>query len=184
MKKRIGRRQLIENLRMARRQREEAVFWQKSFEDEAGRLREQNREWRERLERLENDPGLQYQGTIQGGTLVKTARIDFRTVERIKNGSTPEWSHVRHALALKMAEAIIEEGLMRVEYGGEIDYCNTREEPYDTVRVIARLDVVPWDRMVRRTVNGLFTMPRDVPPVYEDMIRNEGLAPDAPRPWE
>ena len=183
MKKRIGRRQLIENLRMARRQREEAVVMQKAAQDGVCRLREQNREWRERLERLENDPGLQYQGTIPGGTLVETARIDFKTIERINEGG-PEWGHVRHVLALRLAEAIIEKGLMRVEYGGEIEYCNPRKEPYDTVRVIARLDVVPWDRMVRRTVNGLFIMQRDVPPVYEDMIRNEELAPDAPRPWE
>ncbi len=189
MKKRIGRRQLIENLRMMRRQREDAIFWQKQAEKTADELRLQNREWRDRLEKLENNPDLEYVGSIPGGTLIQTATIDVSTAARLRDDRKSR-EFIRQEVARKLAEAIIEQGMMRVEYGAVPDPCSIRAEAFSTVRVVARLDVVPWDKLVRRTANGIVLEPRRfyearmVPPVYKDMTRNEDLAQDAPAPWE
>lgn len=189
MKKRIGRRQLIENLRETRAERDLAALERRAAEDDARRQRELADKWRERVARLENDPDLQYAGTVPGGTLVQAERIDISTAVRMKD----DWEtreYIRRALARKLADAIIDQGLMRVEYGGEPDSLNIRADPYQTVRVIARLDVLPWDRMVRRTANGMvlelrrFYEARMVPPVYEDMARNAELAQDSPAPWK
>ena len=189
MSKRIGRRQLIENLRIMRAEKENAVLLREASEDKVCRLQRENSKWRERLELLENNPDLQYVGTIPGGTLVTPARIDIGTAARLKDDRESR-EFIRREMARKLAEAIIEQGLMRVQYGGEVDTHSTRVDPYNTVRVIARLDVVPWDKLVRRTENRMILEPRRfyearlVPPIYEDMARNEELAQDAPAPWE
>lgn len=189
MSKRIGRRQLIENLRTMRAEKENAVLLLKASEDKVSRLQRESSEWRERLELLENNPDLQYAGTIPGGTLVSTARIDISVAARLRDEKETR-DRIRSELARKMVEEIIDQGLMRVEYGGELDYHSTRKEPYQTVRVVARLDVVPWDKMVRRTQNGIYIEPRRfyetrmVPPVFDDMARNEELVANRPAPWE
>jgi hypothetical protein len=189
MKKRIGRRQLIENLRMMRAEKENAVLLRKATEDKVSRLQRENSEWRERLELLENNPELQYAGTIPGGTFISTARIDISMAARLRDEKETR-DRIRSELARKIVEEIIDLGLMRVEYGGEPDCYNTRKEPYQTVRVVARLDVVPWDRLVKRTPNGIHIEPRRfyemrmVPPVFDDMTRNEELVVNRPAPWE
>ena len=189
MKKRIGRRQLIENLRTARRQRNDAILRMEQAQNDKVDLRAQVSKWRDRLEMLENNPDLQYVGTIPGGSLVTTARIDIGTATRLKDDMKSR-ELIRWEMARRLAEAISEQGLMRGQYGGEVDTHSTRVDPYNTVRVIARLDVVPWDKLVRRTENRIILEPRRfyearlVPPIYEDMARNEELARDAPAPWE
>ena len=189
MSKRIGRRQLIENLRIMRAEKENAVLLRKASEDKVYRLQRENSEWRERLELLENNPELQYAGTIPGGTLVSTARIDISVAAKLRDEKETR-EHIRRELARKIVEEIIDQGLMRVEYGGELDCFSPRKEPWQTVRIVARLDVVPWDKMVRRTRNGIYIEPRRfyemrmVPPVFDDMARNEELAVNRPAPWE
>lgn len=189
MSKRIGRRQLIENLRIMRAEKENAVLLREASEDKVCRLQRENSKLRERLELLENNPELQYTGTIPGGTLVSTARIDISVAARLRDEKETR-ERIRSELARKMVEEIIDQGLMRVEYGGELDFYNTREEPYQTVRVVARLDVVPWDKLVRRTQNGIHIEPRRfyemriVPPIFDDMARNEELVVNRPAPWE
>ena len=189
MNKRIGRRQLKESLRIMRAEKENAVLLRKASEDKVCRLQRENSEWRERLELLENNPELQYAGTIPGGTLVSTARIDIDMAAKMRDEKETR-ERIRRELARKIAEGIIDQGLMRVEYGGELDCYNTRKEPYQTVRIVARLDVVPWDKLVRRTQNSIYIEPRRfyetrmVPPVFDDMAMNEEMVVNRPAPWE
>ena len=99
-------------------------------------------ELRERLARLGNDHDLQYMKGADDGTLVSSAVVAPEHIEIMGTVAPPE---VTATLARTLADEIIEKGLMRVE----INPPNLPPSPFG-VRVVGRVDVLPWDAICRR----------------------------------
>lgn len=101
-----------------------------------------------RLSRLEGDPDIKYFKGTDRGTLVTNAIL---APEHLKmEGNIPRFAndHVedfaRREVCSKLASALVENGLVRIQM--EPDYRS------GGTKVIARVDVLPWDMLCVNTV--------------------------------
>lgn len=106
--------------------------------------------FRDRLAELGNDHDLKYMKGADRGTLVSSVTVE---PEHITIGGTTIPGEVNAELARKLADAIIEKGLMRVETDPD-----NYPPPRFGVRVIGRIDVIPWDKICSRTARNVHVM--------------------------
>lgn len=137
-----SRREIINELKDLRRENELLRLLRVSADMGKSNAEKTVTELRERLARLGNDHDLQYMKGADRGTLVSSVTVE---PEHITIGGTTIPGEVNAEIARKLADAIIEKGLMRVE----INPPNLPPPPFG-VRVIGRVDVLPWDAICRR----------------------------------
>ena len=155
-----SRREIINELKDLRRENELLQLLRVSADMGKSNAEKTVAELRERLARLGNDHDLQYMKGADNGTFVSSAVV---APEHITISGTTIPGEINAALARKLADAIIEKGLMRVETDND-----NYPPPRYGVRVIGRIDVIPWDKICSRTPRNVHVM---LPPQITEMRR-------------
>lgn len=152
MGKRIGRRDLINSIKGLRKevqaQIDKTSEAYKMLNTAERRLSDAKDDFVRRLSRLEGNQDIKYFKGADRGTLVTTATL---APEHLKmEGNIPRFAndHVedfaRREVCSKLASALVENGLVRIQMEPDHRFGGTK--------VIARVDVLPWDMLCGNTV--------------------------------
>lgn len=152
MGKRIGRRDLINLIKDLRKEvqahRDKTSEMYQMLDTAERRLSDAKDDFVRRLSRLEGNPDIEYFKGADRGTFVTTATLapeHFKmecNIPRFANDHVEEFA--RHEVCSKLATALVENGLVRIQMEPDCRYGGTK--------VIARVDVLPWDMLCRNTV--------------------------------
>lgn len=107
-------------------------------------LEERNEKLRVTLREFGNDHELKYQGFRTEGTLVSYGTVKAEDLEFKVSGRTKDT--VEEMLVGKISKALIENGLVRIE---EVYPRSYEDMQRGTVAFSARIDVIPWYKMVK-----------------------------------
>ena len=151
MGKRIGRRDLINSIKGLRKEvqaeRERTSDAYQMLDKAENRLADAKNDFVRRLARLEGRQDIEYIKGADRGTLVATASIAAEHFEM--EGNIPRFANdhieefVRQEVCLKLARALVENGMVRIQM--------KPDDLYGGTKITARVDVLPWDKICRST---------------------------------
>ena len=114
-------------------------------EDQVEGLKERVENFRVALREVGNNHELKYEiAPTRDGTLISTGRVNARDLEFKIAGQTK--NDVERLLVGKLAKALIENGLVRIE---EVEPRDYEDMQRGTVTYKARIDVIPWYKIVK-----------------------------------
>lgn len=109
-----------------------------------GELEKRVEEYRIALREIGNDHSLKYEKQKDDGTLVSFAKVKAEDLNVKVAGRTKD--AVEEMLVGKLAKALIESGLVRIE---EVYPRSYEDMQRGTVTYTARIDVIPWYKLVK-----------------------------------
>lgn len=116
--------------------------------------------WRKRMEEMENDPDLEYIGSTPGRCeTVASVPIEFVQDVMRRWPDQVQRDFFRKRMVEKLTEGMIDRGLVRIQYDDPDPYDDDHDAArYGLQRIRARVDVLPWDSLVRRNRNQVHVL--------------------------
>ena len=121
-----SRRELIDEIKQLKKR---TAIDAERMENLKSHYKAQIDEWRSRLEVLENDPTLVYDGITAGVSVVRVGTVGIKIGMAMRKEKYA-MDEVRLRMARCLADEIIGRGLMRMEFGGVPDPISCEKIPF------------------------------------------------------
>ena len=112
-----------------------------------GELERHTEELRRALREVGSNHNLVYPHSDKDGTLISYAKVNAE--ELVWTGRIHTKDELENLLVSQLAESLISRGMVRIE---EAEYQDPEDRAHGLVAVTARIDVIPWYRLVQPKV--------------------------------